>query len=95
MYGLIVNVEFGPHTHPEGCICETVQTWMPQWRQFQNMAKSLSPTLFVYVQCTFYLLTLSHHQVHVLSMNCKQPLNELTVEVWLLYHHPNSKYCTL
>ena len=29
MYGLIVNVEFGPHTHPEGCICETVQTWMP------------------------------------------------------------------
>ena len=28
------------------------------------------------------------------SLKCEQPLNELTVKVWLLYHYPNFKYCT-
>ena len=26
---------------------------------------------------------------------CEKSLDELTVKVWLLYHHPNFKYCTL
>ena len=30
-----------------------------------------------------------------MSLKCEQPLNELTVQVWLLYDHPNFKYCTL
>ena len=25
----------------------------------------------------------------------KKPIDELTVQVWLLYHHPNFKYCTV
>ena len=28
-------------------------------------------------------------------VKCEQPLDELTVQVWLLYYHPNFKYCTL
>ena len=34
-------------------------------------------------------------QGHVMSMRCEQPLDELTVQVCLLYHHPNLKYCSL
>ena len=30
-----------------------------------------------------------------MSVKCEQPLDELTVQVWLLYFHPNFKYCTL
>ena len=30
-----------------------------------------------------------------MSVKCEQPLDELTVQVWLLYGHPNFKYCTL
>ena len=29
-----------------------------------------------------------------MSVKCKQPLDELTVQVWLLYDHPNFKHCT-
>ena len=42
-----------------------------------------------------YILTSSHPQGHVMSVKCEQPLDELTVQVWLLYDHPNFKYCTL
>ena len=28
-------------------------------------------------------------------VKCEEPIDELTVQVWLLYHHPNLKYCTL
>ena len=34
-------------------------------------------------------------QGRVMSVKCEEPINELTVQVWLLYHHPNFKYCTL
>ena len=27
-------------------------------------------------------------------VRCEQPLDEITVQVWLLYHYPNIKYCT-
>ena len=32
---------------------------------------------------------------HVMSVKREQSLDELTVQVWLLYDHPNFKYCTL
>ena len=28
-------------------------------------------------------------------VKCEEPIDELTVQVWLLYDHPNFKYCTL
>ena len=42
-----------------------------------------------------YILTLPHPQGHVMSVKCEEPIDELTVQVWFLYHHPNFKYCTL
>ena len=42
-----------------------------------------------------YILTPPHPQGHVMSVKCEQPIDELTVQVWLLYHNPNFKYCTL
>ena len=30
-----------------------------------------------------------------MSVKCEEPIDKLTVQVWLLYHHPNFKYCTL
>ena len=41
------------------------------------------------------ILTTPHPQGRVMSVRCEQPLDELTVQVWLLYDHPNFKYCTL
>ena len=32
-----------------------------------------------------YILTPPHPQGYVMSVNCEQPLDELTVQVWLLY----------
>ena len=46
--------------------------------------KSLCPTFWPYPT-----------QGHVMSVKCEKPIDELTVQVWLLYHHPNFKYCTL
>ena len=40
---------------------------------------------------TSYILT----QGHVMSIKRDQTFHELPVIVWLLYHHPNFKYCTL
>ena len=34
-------------------------------------------------------------QGHLMSVKCEEPIDELTVQVWLLYDHPNFKYCTL
>ena len=30
---------------------------------------------------------------NVMSVKCEEPIDALTVQVWLLYHHPNIKYC--
>ena len=49
---------------------------------WQNLSKS-------------HILTLPHPQGHVMSGECEQPLYELIVQVWLLYDHPNFKYCTV
>ena len=44
--------------------------------------------------CKSQILTQPHSQGHVMSGKCVQPLDELTVQVWLLYDHLNFKYCT-
>ena len=30
-----------------------------------------------------------------MSVKYEEPIDELTVQIWLLYHHQNFKYCTL
>ena len=30
-----------------------------------------------------------------MSVKCGEPIDELTVQVWLLYHHSYFNYCTL
>ena len=57
----------------------------PRRQQCQNMAK-ISKS---------YILTPPDPQGHGMSVKCEEPIDELTVQVWLLYHHPNFKYCTL
>ena len=57
----------------------------PRRQQSQTMAK-ISKS---------YILTPPHPQGHGVSVKCKEPLNELTVHVWLLYHHPNFSYWIL
>ena len=57
----------------------------PRWQQNQNMAK-ISKS---------YILTPPHPQEQVMSVKCEEPIDELTVQAWVLYHHPNFKYCTL
>ena len=57
----------------------------PRRQQSQTMAK-ISKS---------YIFTTPHPQGHVMSVKCEQPLDELTVQVLLLYDHPNFKYCTL
>ena len=57
----------------------------PRRQQSQNMAK-ISKS---------YILNPPHPQGHGMSVKCEEPINELTVQVWLLYDHQNFKYCTL
>ena len=30
-----------------------------------------------------------------MSAKCDEPIDEIAVQVWLMYYHPNFKYCTL
>ena len=64
------------------CVSETR---MPPAATKSNMAK-ISKS---------YILTLHHPQGHGMSVKCEEPLYEITVQVWLLYHHSNFKYCPL
>ena len=57
----------------------------PRRQQSQNMAK-ISKS---------YILTPPQPQGQVMPVKCEEPIDELTVQVWLLYDHPNFKYCTL
>ena len=57
----------------------------PRWQQSHNMAK-ISKS---------YIFTQPHSQGHVMSVKCEEPIDELTVQIRLLYHHSNLKYCTL
>ena len=54
-------------------------------QQSQNMAK-ISKS---------HILTPPDPQGHGMSVKYEEPVDELTVQVWLLYHHSNFKYCTL
>ena len=72
------------------CKCKStrhvfVKHGCPRRQQSQKWQKSLSPTFWPY----------PHPQGHVMSVKCEESIYELTVQVWLLYHHPNFKYCTL
>ena len=58
---------------------------MPRRQQSQNMAKISKSDI----------LTPPHPQEYAVSVKCEKPIDELTVQVWLLYDHPNFKYCTL
>ena len=42
-----------------------------------------------------YILTLSHPKGHVMLAKCDELIDELAIQVWLLNHHSNFKYCTL
>ena len=53
----------------------------PRRQQSQNMAKISKSYIFI--------------QGHGLSVECEQPLDALTVQVGLLYLHPNFNYWTL
>ena len=57
----------------------------PRRQQSQNMAK-ISKS---------YILTPPHPQGQMMSEKCEEPIDELTVQAWLLYHQQNFKYCTL
>ena len=58
----------------------------PGRQQSQNMAK-ISKS---------YILTLpTTAQGHVMSVKCEEPIDEPTVQVRLLFHDQNFKYCTL
>ena len=57
----------------------------PRQQQSRNMAK-ISKS---------YVFDPAPPQGHVMSVKCEEPIDELTVQVWLLNHHPNFKYCTL
>ena len=55
----------------------------PRRQQSQNMTK---------ISKSYILLP---PQRHAMSVKCEEPLDELTVQVWLLYYHQNFKYCTV
>ena len=57
----------------------------PLRQQSQNMAKTSKS----------YILTPPNPQGHVMSVKREEPIDKLTVQVWLLYHNPILKYCTL
>ena len=64
------------------CVCETRMPPAATKSKYGQISKS-------------QILTPPRPQGHVMSVKCEQPLYELTVQVWLLYDHPNFKYCTL
>ena len=65
------------------CVCKTR---MPPAATKSKYGKNLSKS---------YILTPPHPKGQVMSVKCEEPIEELTVQVWLLYYHPNFKYCTL
>ena len=66
----------------ETCVCETQ---MPPVATKSNYGKTLKS----------HILILPHPKGYVMSVKSEQPLDKLTVQVWLLYDHSNFKYCTL
>ena len=60
----------------------------PRRQQSQNMTNMTKIS-------KSYILTPSNPQGHGMSVKCEEPLDELTVQVWLLYLQPNFNYWTL
>ena len=83
MYGYVIYnllqfiVAFDPYLTRH----EFVKHGCPQRQQSQNMAKI----------CKSYILIPPYPQGHLVYVKCEEPIDELTVHVWLLYHHPNFK----
>ena len=63
-----------------------VKQGYPRRQQSQNMAK---------ISESYILTPLPNPQRHVMSVEYEEPIDELTVWVWLLYDHQNFEYCTL
>ena len=92
---MYVNIKPSPAIPPCPTIPPTRETMVtrhvfvkhgcPRRQQSQNMA-NISKS---------YILTPPHPQGQVMSEKCEEPIDELTVQVWLHYHHLNFKYCTL
>ena len=57
----------------------------PRRQQHQNMAN---------ISKSYILTRVPNPQGQRMSVKYEEPIDELTVQVWLLYHHPNFKYCT-
>ena len=55
------------------------------WFKVKIWQKSVSPTFW---PCP------PHPKGHVMLVKCEEPIDELIVQVWLLYYHQNFKYCT-
>ena len=49
----------------------------------------------IWLNAKSHILTPPDPQGHGMPVKCEQPIDELTVQVWLLYDHQNFKYCTL
>ena len=58
---------------------------VPGGNKVKILQKSLSPTFW----------PPPNPEGQVMSVKCKDSIDELTVQVWLLYQNPNLKYCTL
>ena len=85
MYALFFFNFNSPSCHRAIILVQTRHVFVkhrcPRQQQSQNMAK-ISKS---------YILTPPHPKGHVMSVNCEEPIDELTVQVWLLYDHPNIK----
>ena len=55
----------------------------PASNKVKILQKSRSPTFW---------LCPTPRGMYVMSVKCEEPIDELLVQVWLLYHHPNFRY---
>ena len=64
-----------------------------------NLAAWIIETLLAWIDFFCEIELSAYHCQHWLylqmSVKCEEYIDELTVQVWLLSHHPNFKYCTL
>ena len=67
---------------------DTITFWIYE-TQMPPAAKKLKSGKFF----KSYILTPSPG--YIVSVKCGKPWYEITVQIWLLYDHPNFKYCTL
>ena len=100
----ILSFHFLSHIHTSTCSLLMYCHWGHQWiintsclldMCLWNMDALGSNKVKIWQKSQSYILTQPHPTGHVMSVTCVEPIGELAVQVWLLYHHPNFKYCTL